>query len=222
MSGSETFDKTISFLSETHFRLGIELALKVKGLEASGNNTEANRSASQRFAIGAIVSAANCMEASINQFFNYEVSDPEYSKKFSLSDADKENIKSNWNPRDFQSILAKYQQALNDGGKAQFIENSNPYEDAALLNSLRNKLVHYMPKWTETGNVEFLEQKYGGKFTENQLFKTYPTYFPNRCLGFGSAKWALETTYNLVTDFYNRMGKTNPFSQFVENEKAHL
>lgn len=222
MTDNERFQRTISFLSETHFRLGVDLALKAKELEASEVYSEENRSQSQRYAIGAVVSAANSMEASINQFFNFEVSDSIDSKKFSLSEEEKENIKSWWNPSDIKPILVKYQKALELGGKTQFIESSNPYEDAVLLNSLRNKLVHYKPKWTEVGNIEQIEQIYGGKFTENQLYKTFPTYFPARCLGFGCAKWALETTYNLVTDFYERMGKPNHFSEFVKQGKALL
>ena len=222
MTSHEIFKREITFLSETHFRLGIDLALRGKGVEDSGISDYTTRGKSKQYAIGAIVSAANSMEASINQFFNYEVEDTSSLSPLDLSDAERDNIISWWNPNSRMPIVNKYQEALTRGGKDPFDTRANPYKDAELLNMLRNKVVHYKPNWIEIGGPEQIEQIYGVKFPVNKLFKDYPTYFPNRCLGFGCAKWALETTYNIVEEFYRRMGKCGHFSSFLEKEMAQL
>jgi hypothetical protein len=174
-------------------------------------------------AIGAVVSAANFMGATINEFLNFRVTDSHYGMSLALSGEEKSNIDSWWDPNEINmSILNKYQNALEKGGKTKFDETIKPFEDAQLLVYLRNQIVHYKPNWIEVGSVEEAESTYGSKFNENQLSKSFLTYFPNKRFGFGCAKWALESAYNLTKEFYSRMGEDTPFPKSLEKENEKL
>ncbi|PGA40069.1 hypothetical protein [Bacillus toyonensis] len=220
-------NKIISFLGEAHFILGVDLALQGKKLENSDTEESyEKRTDSRNYAIGAITSAANFMEATINECLNYHIKNFTHNSKLALTSEQKNNVLSWWEPiknNERHSILHKYKTVLEKSGQNTFDEETNPYQDAKLLVELRNNLVHYKPEWVEyEGNTEEFEIKYGGKFDPNPLYSNVPSYFPNKCLGFGSSKWALITAYNLAEDFYRRLGCDNPFNDYLKDAKNQL
>ncbi|EDZ56986.1 conserved hypothetical protein [Bacillus cereus H3081.97] len=220
-------DKIISFLGEAHFILGVDLALQGKRIEdANILDSHEERTKSRNYAIGAITSAANFMEATINECLNHHMKDSTYNLKLNLTPEQRNNVLSWWNPikdTERRSILSKYQTVLKEAGQSEFIKGTNPYQDANLLVILRNSLVHYKPEWVELeGNTEELEVIFGGKFPRNPLFSEHLSYFPNKCLGFGSSKWALESAYNLAKEFYSRLGDSDPFTKLLEEAKKQL
>ena len=85
-------------------------------------------------------------------------------------------------------VLKKYNLLLELAGKKQFDKGANPYQDADLLITLRNRLVHYKPEWIPIEGSHEVEKQLKSKFEPNRLMvKAKNPFFPNKCLGYGCA-----------------------------------
>ena len=113
------------------------------------------------------------------------------------------------------STLGKFQMALLLARKQEFDAGTPPYQDVDLLIKLRNALVHFEPESAAAGqpadqeDMQKMEQKLGKKFLQNELMQGVGNpYFPDKCLGFGCAKWAAESSLTFADDFLSRIGVT--------------
>jgi hypothetical protein len=108
------------------------------------------------------------------------------------------------------SILEKYQIALSLLGKEQFSKGESPYQDIDGLIRLRNSLMHYEPSWisdSQKNKTDNLEYRLKSKFEVSKIFKnTSNPFLPDKCLGYGCAKWAVKNSINFVDEFFNRIG----------------
>ena len=164
----------------------------------------------------AIFSAVAFLEATINELFSDAGHVP--SKKVPKTKKDRLQLMANiWGLEHFQrhaSTLSKYQVALNLAGKKEFEKGKSPYQDAALVVELRNALTHFKPGWFVADvssdpvymTEHELEKKLRGKFSTNPFTGRYNPFFPDKCLSAGCAAWALETSHELVKEFFSRMG----------------
>jgi hypothetical protein len=111
------------------------------------------------------------------------------------------------------SILNKFKLALVLAGKP-LMDSGPPYEQVLHLIKLRNALVHYEPEWitniseidSEEVTVSKFEERLMGKFPLNPLVGEENPFFPDRCLGYGCAKWALTNSVRFADEFFSRMG----------------
>ena len=104
------------------------------------------------------------------------------------------------------SVLDKYQMALLFANKPKFDEGANLYQDAALLISIRNKLVHFRTKWRTHGQESVSERKFEKKLAERVapnalLAATDRPWFPDKCLGAACANWACATSRQLADEW---------------------
>ncbi|WP_396610811.1 hypothetical protein ACH9L7_11320 [Haloferax sp. S1W] len=106
----------------------------------------------------------------------------------------------------------KYNVILDIAELDEFDRNSTPLEQLILLNWMRNKLVHYEPKWQEGGIEDDLENVYGfeeslqGRFELNPLAASGDPFFPTQCLSASCADWAIRHVKGFNRNFSGRMG----------------
>ena len=169
---------------------------------------------------GSIFAAVAFLEATINELFADAVDNPYAAVK--QLDSDVVALMANmWEELEALkrvSTLNKFQIALTLANKERFDKGRSPYQDVQFLVALRNALVHYRPEWTATVSsdhqaltVHKLEAKLGGKFPLSPLTAQGNPFFPDKCLSYGCAKWAVISSVKFVDEFYSRMGLTPTF-----------
>jgi hypothetical protein len=103
-------------------------------------------------------------------------------------------------------VLQRYQLALAVADADQYNPGQMPYLDADSLIRLRDALISYGADWgDERGKRHTLESRLRDKFDPSPLVSSRRPWFPDRCLGAGCAKWAVETVQVFTNDFYARM-----------------
>ncbi|MBD1829111.1 hypothetical protein NDI47_05870 [Microcoleus vaginatus GB1-A2] len=169
------------------------------------------------YVIGSIITAVCYLEATINELFT----NVEYifrSNEWSPDLAEKMNEE--WaNERRLQ-LIEKYEKALYIVKSESFDRGAEPYQSAASLISLRNALIHYKPEWIGTGESynqtlnEKLRQKLENKIKKlNPMTREGSLFFPHRCLGYGCAKWAVESSLNFSNEFFSKIGLPSNLDQ---------
>ena len=106
------------------------------------------------------------------------------------------------------------------------IDSLTTFEDTDLLINLRNGYTHYIP-WSETvlrenilieefdaQKIEKLRQKLKQVLPLNKLLSigTMKPFFPEMCLGYECATWAVTTSWQFVEEFFQQLNKTFPYS----------
>ena len=178
------------------------------------------------YVTGTIVESVSFLEAAINELFTDAAEDyrtPEWTGALP-SDAMKQ-LGSMWEFVGRKPILDKYQMALTLAGKETYDRSAAPYEDVALLNRLRNSLVHFKPESRTAGlpsdaiESHPVEKGLRGKFPPNQLMEgTGNPYFPDKCLGHGAARWAVESSLKFADDFFLSRLEVKPNYHHIRDE----
>lgn len=162
----------------------------------------------------AIFSSVAFMEAAINEFFQdiFEQHKPYISV---LTTQTQTAIAKFWNlmeehdirHRSRFNILEKYQLALTFAQEETFKKDKNPYQNAYLVITLRNALIHYKPQTLGGDDIHYLETKLKGlNFAHNKLMTgSGNPFFPDKCLGHGCAQWAVTSCQNLTDSFFNKL-----------------
>jgi hypothetical protein len=169
---------------------------------------------------GCIVSTVSFLEAKINELFADTVDNPNAVKQ--LDKTARDLMSGMWKgeilARAGFPILEKFQLALALARKDLFDRGKRPFQDVALLVRLRNALVHYVPEWvtfvsaeTEDLTVQDIKRNLSGKFELNPLRGPADSFFPDRCLSHGCAKWAVTSSVEFVDEFLARMGLPRPY-----------
>ena len=174
------------------------------------------------YVTGSILSSAFFLEAAINELFADTVEpNSEIAKK--IDPTTFQMLGKMWNlgvPRTAGfTILQKYEIALSVAQKQVFDCGKAPYQDVGLLVRLRNSLVHYEPEWIKTpssddfgpDDIHKYEKGFTGKFLVNPLAGQGNPFYPDKCLGYGCAEWAVNSSINFADDFFLRMGLLPPY-----------
>lgn len=153
------------------------------------------------------------LEATINELFK-DARESDSTSTLNLSPEISKSFSDIWrtNFKRF-STLDKYQKALTLAAVEKFNIGQQPYQDVKLLTQLRNSLIHYEPEWIQ-GDEDFnerdvhrFEKLLTRKFALNQLMEQSGNpFYPDKCLGFGCAKWAIESSLNFTDEFFKRLG----------------
>lgn len=105
------------------------------------------------------------------------------------------------------SILEKYEIALAMAEKEPLDHGTVVCQNVKLLIRLRNALIHFEPT-SSTSTAEGsqrLEKQFRGKFLLNPMTGRKTPFFPERCLGHGCAKWAVESGVSFVDHCLSRL-----------------
>jgi len=218
--------ESVTITERTYFSMShIQAAAHFARLSARLENTKEALSDEvfhehRAYVTSCVFACVSFMEATINELFSDTVDDGEYAK--GLNPAVKTLMADMWKvgvPRSARySILEKFQIALILCGKRRF-DGGNPYQDAHLLIRLRNALVHYEPEWVTTlsesdpssATIQKLEKKLRGKFTLNPMRGKANVFFPDRCLSYGCANWAIKSSLNFTDSFFRRIELPVPY-----------
>jgi hypothetical protein len=174
------------------------------------------------YVTGALVSSVAFMEAAINEILQ-DAAENHQSYTAPLDQETQALLAAFWRLMEDRGsrfpILDKYQFALSCSRQVQFPKGENPYQDAALLIRLRNELVHYKPKTlgrSDTHKLDDLKHK----FPPSKLMEgTGNPYFPDKCLGYGCAEWAVNSSKNFADSFFEKIGVV-PNYQRVSHENG--
>ncbi|HIK10119.1 MAG TPA: hypothetical protein IGS52_07610 [Oscillatoriaceae cyanobacterium M33_DOE_052] len=113
------------------------------------------------------------------------------------------------------NILDKYQLALlTVSDKKLFDRGEYLYQRIEILINLRNAIVHYKPEpWgddiekSEESSREKVRKNLEGKFKENPFAEGVQNpFFPDKCFGYGCAKWAVNSSVEFIEEFSKKMG----------------
>ena len=181
------------------------------------------------FVTGSIFSTIAFIEASINELlFDISLNDDRVK---TLPKDNKKAIKDLWDREDRGSLekwstLKKYQKTLELLDKEKFDEAFELFENVSLLIELRNTLMHFKPEWnsihspymSENDNQHRLTSKLEGKFELSIFFRsTGNPFFPNKCMGYGCAEWALKNAIIFVDEFYRKIGIETNYDHVRKN-----
>jgi hypothetical protein len=197
-----------------HFaKLSYEIEDKYDDSKDSSELFDEHRS----YVIGSIITAVGYLEATINELFTYV----EYiSRSNEWSPDVTQKMNEEWDKERSLQLIIKYERALCIVKSESFNRGAEPYQSAASLISLRNALIHYKPEWIGTGESynQTLNEKLRKKL-ENKIKKLNPMtregslFFPHRCLGYGCAKWAVESSLNFSNEFFSKIGLPSNLDQ---------
>ena len=169
------------------------------------------------YVIGSIITAVCYLEATINEVFT-DVEDISRSNEWSPDVAQK--MKETWHNERELGLIEKYEKALCIVKSESFNRGAEPYQSAASLIYLRNALIHYKPEWVGTGESynktvnEKLRQKLEKKIKKlNPMTQEGSLFFPHRGLGYGCAKWAVESSLNFSNEFFSKIGLPSNLDQ---------
>jgi hypothetical protein len=180
--------------------------------EDEGNDrlTSEIQSRHRAYVTGCVFATVSFLEAQINEIFTDAADDkrdliyPLGDKIYLFAEMWKLGV-----PRTASySILTKYEIALALAEKEPLDRGALVYQNAKLLIWLRNALIHYEPM-SSTSTAESSqsqEEKFRGKFSLNPLTGSKTPFFPERCIGYGCAKWAVESGVRFVDHCCSRLG----------------
>jgi hypothetical protein len=197
-------------------------ALTLAALASSIEKTwESNRGSEHRgLIVASVVSAVCFLEAHINELFietTNTVRDPRTT-------AAERRAAAMWTleiPRTAKyPILRKYEVALALFDKLPFARDAQPYQDANLLVKLRNTLVHAEIKYGRISEPD-PRDALQGKFELNPFPRETEDFFPHRCLGYGCAKWAVQTATAFADAFHARL-QSNYFAPVYRHMKPEI
>ena len=164
------------------------------------------------YVVGSITSSVNGLEAAINEFFQDYVGQKSNLNSHLPDDLRMLLVNTWFYIKKEWSILDKYHEALRVCAKEP-IKGDNRSENAKLVVSLRNQLVHFKPvSWDSDppivpDDLEGLVRKLEGKFPTNPLIPESADFWPGKCLSFGCAEWALSSALAFRGLFFERMGR---------------
>lgn len=170
------------------------------------------------FVSASVFSAFAFLEATINEFFGggmYKTLSGD------ALDATTLEIKSRlWKIDVFRSspIFEKFQSALDIAKKEKFDRSSSLGQNFDDLKALRNALLHFVPEWFPIGDdIEIsnkLEKRLKGKFPLSPgSEKVTNPFFPDKCMSYGCAKWAVESSLEFADEFFRRMDLECPYER---------
>ena len=173
------------------------------------------------YACSAVLFGTSSIEAWINNFF-VDAEERARHLRF-LGDGILHTLDMLWNcagVRRWTSPLEKIQLALQACGRAEFDPGQSPYQDAHLMFSVRNHLVHFEPDWTS--NLDRHAKLEAGLRTKNlrpsPFAADHEPYFPGNCLAADLAIWCVHTTYKLIAEFLDRVGDAGAIRSWKRQE----
>lgn len=142
-----------------------------------------------------------CANASIESLINELFMDPNLELRSKISNFEN----TFWGKIERKPILEKYQHAILLLERPLLDENSTNYKNVWVLNELRNFLVHYKPTWdAEKQRKIDLTNELNGKFQPSPFIPNNSDFITMRCMGFGLSKWAINSVFNFLHDFYDQ------------------
>jgi hypothetical protein len=222
------------YLSTSHLRAASHLGSLANKIELEHQDSPWDEALTpyinehRAYVIGAILTSASFLEASINELFSDAYDHPQ--KLNGISRNAKAVMSSLWQTEHFNrhaGVLEKFETALEVAGKDNFRKGDAEFQNAKILLELRNALVHFKPEFTATDESQVskttshgrLSRSLRGKFDPSKLGgvdKTGSVFFPQKCLGYGCAAWSVKSSFQFAQLFYEKIGLAAPFEHMQD------
>ncbi|MEL0587780.1 MAG: hypothetical protein U1V55_21960 [Planktothrix rubescens PR222] len=211
------------FLSLAHIQAACFFAKSTYDLEQENTGQDPDIEIIQKhtaYSISSIITAVSYLEATINELFFDVANRSKEVKVEHLPNGTPDRMKAMWEHIEKNSILDKYGIALILADK-QFYKGKEPYQSVQYLISLRNEIVHYHQKLREikeenedptNNNKKTWEDKLEKFLDKDKKIKLNPLtgssnpFFPDKCLGYGCAFWAIQSSVAFTKYFFQTMG----------------
>jgi hypothetical protein len=180
---------------------------RARGLTWSTDDQREHRSC----AIASILSSVTFLEASINELFA-SASHPNLEVGGNLAAAERNRLAGAADLTSNNRLLDRFQLALYLLNSEAFdAGNHQSYQDAKILVSLRNELVHYKPRFREvtsefSDSAKWAKALFQKHFSLNPFTGSGNAFFPDKCLGYGCTVWAWNAALSFADEFYARVG----------------
>jgi hypothetical protein len=164
------------------------------------------------YMLSSIVSAVGFLEAMINELFQdaYDDHAPDGGAITPLNTNTRQLMAEYWRAIEQGErgrILDKYQTLLRFAGQPVMEEGKQPFQDVNLARQLRNAIVHFRPQDLSANEAAKIEKQLRGKFPDNRLMAGAANpWWPDHCLGWGCADWAMRSVTALADHVVNAVG----------------
>ena len=103
-------------------------------------------------------------------------------------------------------ILDQYDIGMNHIIGQKLDSGKDPIQSVSDLIALRNELTHYKSEWRDDAKIsQKLEARLKRKFKLNE-FRCGSVFFPERCVSYESARWAVKTSLEFMKDYSAKLG----------------
>lgn len=209
---------TRKYLSVDHICTGAGLARQCAELETRVVSRELIRDENLpwwdfRYAAASVTACVSFLEANINELYNDACDKPH--ELTALSALETGNLAAQWSgykQKNSWRLMDRFQDALVCAGRTKFDMGKKPCQPVKILTRLRHFLVHYQTESISTPQqrrkvARDIEQTLKGQhFEPNRFIAAGNPFLPDRCLGYGCAKWAVDSSLAFVDEFNDRMG----------------
>lgn len=177
------------------------------------------------YVVSSIISAVGFLEAMVNELFQDAFDDhtPPGGAITPLSPHTHQLMKEYWRATDCGvrgSTLDKCHALLTFTDNQALEKDAQPYRDAQYAIQLRNAIVHFRPQDLSPDEPHKIESRLKGKFAENRMMTNSGNpWWPNKCLGWGCARWSLEAVTALADYLVSKTGIEPAYARFRANKQ---
>lgn len=176
---------------------------------AAGSEWEATVRRHRSVVTASVLASAAFQETVINEVIG-AAAYPNLEGSGQLPEADRRKLTDLGQELDRVSTLSRYQMVLHLLDREPFDRGTQPFQDADLLVTLRNALLHYKPRWragagSGLSDISLDKRLAQRQFSLNPLFPDINPFFPDRCLSFGCANWAVRSAFRFANDLHARL-----------------
>lgn len=158
------------------------------------------------FAFGSVISSVCALEAYLDELRRAAV-DRAGAPILGKIEPVSRQVEELWGSLERQSLFVKFGALLSLAGVDRLDKGSSTMQRADNLLKLRGALVHAKAEWDDNPEQSAkIESRLRGKFPENALAPPSQEFFPYRCMGAGSSRWAVETAIAFVDEFSAAIG----------------
>lgn len=179
------------------------------------------------YVIASITESAAFLEATASEFLCNVLDEVPLSWIPDLSKDAKQKFNEKYGVLEWKPVVDKFKSILKICGKEAISLGSQPGQDCKTLIELRNSLTHYKPRWRATGPEIPVEEdnRIGaleGGFSNNPFVSENNPFFPDRILGFGCSKWAIDTAVKYADEFYSRFQVRPPYEDIRDRVRFEV
>lgn len=216
------------YFSKSQIKAAILQANQAKKIETDGFEQENLRfcggletNDQTAYVISAIILAFSFLESFINEIFT----SVKYSVESNTLDCIINNLSMNerekivylWDNHKI-STLDKYELLLNQTKNKTFNKGDTLYQNVSILSKLRNYFVHYKPERIyHDDSIQSIGKHLKGKFALNPFAHKGSPYFPDKCISYGCAMWAIDTVLNFTNDFAKKINWDSYSDQTIDS-----
>ena len=151
-----------------------------------------------------VLSSYSALEASINESW---ADAHDYPQRLDpLSEPAKARLTGAWSSCRRKPTLLKYELFAVVVDADPGAKGEDPWQSIETLRSLRNRIVHFQPGWTEAEARDRTPGMLRDRFSLSPFARDTSPFFPQQCLSASFANWALCSVVSFLDDFHHRVG----------------